>query len=196
MSCVLKTSGVAITPQCLNLPSPIERDTSTIPMIRPSLHTQQCQQCNTTFPAHTTMQHSQPHTRECNTHNHIHENATLTTTHAIMQHSQPHTRQCNTHSHTRDNATLTATHATMQHSQPHTQQCNTHNHTHDNATLTTRPSLHTHDNATPHSTNTRDTPHTTSTFLYPLPFFKLPDKCHNNNKQQNVTITTSNKTSQ
>lgn len=32
------TSGVHTTPQCLNLPSPKERDTSRIPLTRPSLH--------------------------------------------------------------------------------------------------------------------------------------------------------------
>ena len=34
-----KTSGVEITPQCLNLPSPMERDTSTIPIHPPTHHT-------------------------------------------------------------------------------------------------------------------------------------------------------------
>ena len=32
-----KTSGVEMMPQCLNRPSPIERDTSRVPITRPSL---------------------------------------------------------------------------------------------------------------------------------------------------------------
>ena len=38
------TSGVEMIPQCLNRPSPIERDTSSVPITRPSLEKEEEQE--------------------------------------------------------------------------------------------------------------------------------------------------------